>query len=72
MYRVYYFTPSPTQFCKTKSEKSYSEKVGEPQFTAIHRLSLDEILWGIKLVYYFRIDLQPKCVNHFVANFNVE
>ena len=26
------------------SAKSYSEKVGELQFTAIHRLSVDEIL----------------------------
>ena len=61
----------PLNFVK-KSAKSYSEKVGELQFTAIHRLSVDEILLGIKLVYYFRIDLQPKCVHNFVANFNVE
>ena len=27
-----------------KGAKSYSEKVGELQFTAIHRLSVDEIL----------------------------
>ena len=32
MYRVYYNTPSPTQFYKKKSAKSYSTKVNEMPF----------------------------------------
>ena len=32
MYRVYYNTPSPTQFYKKKNAKSYSTKVNEMPF----------------------------------------